>query len=94
MVNFLPPATKLGQGNVFTGTCDSVHRGVCLSVCWDTPPGADPPRSRHPLGADPPGADPLAQSMLGDTANARAVRILLECNLVVLFSRSYHNIFV
>ena len=23
----LPPATKLGQGNVFTGVCDSVHRG-------------------------------------------------------------------
>ena len=24
---FLPPATKLGQGNVFTGVCDSVHSG-------------------------------------------------------------------
>ena len=23
----LPPATKLGQGYVFTGVCDSVHRG-------------------------------------------------------------------
>ena len=23
----LPPATKLGQGNVFTSVCDSVHRG-------------------------------------------------------------------
>ena len=23
----LPPATKLGQGNVFTGVCDSVNRG-------------------------------------------------------------------
>ena len=51
-----------------------------------TPPGADtphlgadtPPRSRHPPGADPP----LAKCMLGDTVNARAVRILLECNLV------------
>ena len=36
---FLPPATKLGQGNVFTGICDSVHGGhvwlpggVC--GCW------------------------------------------------------------
>ena len=24
---FLPPATKLRQGNVFTHVCDSVHRG-------------------------------------------------------------------
>ena len=36
-----------------------------------------PPRSTHPPGADPP-----AQSMLGDTVNAWAVRILLECNLL------------
>ena len=40
-----------------------------------TPPRADPPR-----GQTPP---PLAQSIHGDTVNARAVRILLECNLVV-----------
>ena len=27
----LPPATKLGQGNVFTSVCDSVHRrGACV----------------------------------------------------------------
>ena len=46
----LPPATKLGQGYVFTGVCDSVNRGgVYLSACWDTPPGG-----RHPLGADTP----------------------------------------
>ena len=63
-----------------------------------TPPGANPPpdqvyppRSRHPPG---PGTPPLGQvhplgpgtppeqSMLGDTVNVRAVRILLECNLV------------
>ena len=25
--DFLPAATKLGQGNVFTGVCDSVHGG-------------------------------------------------------------------
>ena len=139
---------KLGQGYIFTGVCDSVHRGVP-----DTPLGADtpqeqttplgadtpqeqttplgadtlppradtprtryppdqvhPPGSRHPPGPDTPpgtrytppkeqtpppqpgtssqeqtplGADtPLAQSMLGDTVNTRAVRILLECNLV------------
>ena len=55
-IAFLPAATKLGQGNVFTGVCDSVHMGgVCLSACWDVTP---PPRSRHPLEqTPPPGAD-------------------------------------
>ena len=48
-----------------------------------TPPGAHTPRSTHPPGA-PPGAHTPLQSMLGDTVNARAVRILLECNLVFL----------
>ena len=49
---FLPAATKLGQGNIFTSVCLSTGggRGVCLSACWDT----HPPRSRHPPGADPP----------------------------------------
>ena len=56
-----------------------------------TSPKQTPPWTRStPLGpgtppdpGTPPGADtPLAQSMLGDTVNARAVRILLECNLV------------
>ena len=28
--SLLPPATKLGQGYVFTGVCDSVHRGACV----------------------------------------------------------------
>ena len=27
---FLLPATKLGQGNIFTGICDSVNRGGLL----------------------------------------------------------------
>ena len=26
----LPPATKLGQGYIFTGVCDSVNSGVCF----------------------------------------------------------------
>ena len=30
---YLPPATKLQQGNVFTRVCDSVHRGgLCPSI--------------------------------------------------------------
>ena len=47
----LPAATKLGQGNIFTGVCLSTG-GVCLSACWDIPPG-----SRHPPDQTPPGAD-------------------------------------
>ena len=57
---------KLGQGYVFTGVCDSVHMGVCLSTCWDTTPPKDQaptweqtppeqtPRSRPPPGVDTP----------------------------------------
>ena len=55
---FLPAATKLGQGNVFTGVCDSVNRGggVCLSACWwDTTTTTTHPWIRpHPLDQTPP----------------------------------------
>ena len=56
----LPPTMKLGQGYIFTGVCDSVNRGVCLSACWDTPragtpPEQTPPQSRHPPEQTPPG---------------------------------------
>ena len=69
---FLPPATKLGQGYVFTGVCDSAHRGdVCLSACWDTtnpqeavtlleqttPRSRQHPREQTPWELTPPGAD-------------------------------------
>ena len=52
------------------------------------PPGQTPqeqtPPQQTPPGADPPGQTPPppAKIMLGDTVNARAVRILLECKLV------------
>ena len=64
--SYLPPATQLGQGYIFTGVCDFVRGGVCLSACWDTTPGtrqallrtrqapwdqAPPPRTRQ---APPP----------------------------------------
>ena len=57
-LRFLPPATKLGQGYILTGVCDSVPMGVCLlpGVCsgggfcshggWSALGGA---------GGDPPG---------------------------------------
>ena len=52
----LPPATKLWQGNVFTGVCDSVHRRGSASVHAGIPP---PPRAnRHPPRADPPKSRP------------------------------------
>ena len=90
----LPAATKLGQGNVFTGVCDSVHRGgVSASVHAgiphppeQTPPertpplGADTPRSRQPPRGDNP---PPPRSRLQHTVNERPVRILLECILVI-----------
>ena len=61
--SLLPAATKLGQGNVFTGVCDSVHRGG--SLAGRTPSGKEtpleqtPPRARLPAPWDqiPPGAD-------------------------------------
>ena len=60
VVKFLPPAT--GQGYVFTGVYDSVHRGVSApggSVCGiPACTEADTPQSRHPLEQTPPRADP------------------------------------
>ena len=58
--------------------------GVCPIAFWDT---QTPPGTRHtlPLGSTPLRADPpSAQCILGDTGNKRAVRILLECNLVII----------
>ena len=47
---YLPAATKLGQGNVFTGVCDSVHRGG-LPQCML---GYHTPQTRHPPGPGTP----------------------------------------
>ena len=56
----LPSATKLRRLCFYT--CLSVHRGVCLSACWNT---TTTPREQTPtsLGADTPlGADAPLQS--------------------------------
>ena len=50
----LPPATKLGQGYVFTGVCDSVHRGGLPQCMLGYPPEQTPLQSRHPPEADTP----------------------------------------
>ena len=41
----LPPANEVWCKVTFSEACakNSVHRGVCLSACWDTPPGPSPP---------------------------------------------------
>ena len=94
LINLLPPATKFGQGYVFTGVCDSVHGGEYLTrylprpgtppgpiTHWDQvhPPGSStPPQTRYTL----PQVHPRDQ---GDTVYAWAVHILLECILVYLF---------
>ena len=55
---------SLGQGNIFTLVCHSVHRGGSASVhagIPTLPPGSrHPPGSRPPSGSRPPplGADP------------------------------------
>ena len=78
----------MGQGNVFTGVCDSVHRGVSASVHAgiphppSRPPRADTPQGRYPLGAATPRSRHPPGSRLWDTVNKWLVRILLECILV------------
>ena len=54
---FLPPATKLGQGYVFTGVCDSVHRGGVPDQVHPPPgpgtplgPGTPPTGTRYTPG--------------------------------------------
>ena len=51
---FLPPATKLWQGNVFTPVCHSVHTPLWTDTPrTDTPPQADTQWADTPLGIDP-----------------------------------------
>ena len=51
IVLFTACKRSLGQGNVFTLVCDSVHRVVYPIACWDPPPGQTP----HPQADIPPG---------------------------------------
>ena len=81
--SFLPSATKLWQGNIFTSVCQEFcpRGGVwCLPQCmlgYTTPsPG------RYPLGRHPPADTPLPRRRLLQ----RTVRILLECILVILIN--------
>ena len=68
----LPPANEVWGKVIFSVACvkNSVHRGVCLSACWDTTtprsrdplPGADTPRAETPWSRHPP---PLTRYPLG-----------------------------
>ena len=45
---------------IFSQACVCPQGGVCLSACWDIPPGTSPPEEQtppdqsHPTGTDPP----------------------------------------
>ena len=68
---YLPPATKLRQGNVFTSVCDSVHGGG-VSVWGSLSGGVWVSVQWGPCQGDTPGYGYM-----------RAVPILLQCILVV-----------
>ena len=79
---------SLGQGNVFTPVCHSVHgRGVWLpsmhyrSYDWECLPGG---RGESASGGGRCPTPPTLEihGILWDTVNKRALRILLECILV------------
>ena len=90
-IYFLAAATKLGQGNVFTGICHSVNRGG-LPQCmlgYHTPPRKEAPSPHPPRRRTPP----------RHTVNERPVRILLECircthfqTLFVYLTSAKHNV--
>ena len=87
--HLLPPATKLGQGYVFTRVCDSVHIGglpQCM-LAYPPSPSKDPPwQGTHPWQGTPPGkAYPPARCMLEDKARSHGA-IFCECDCVFLIA--------
>ena len=67
---------------LFTGGSAPLHAGIHPRDQRQTPPG---PEAGTPLPPGPEaGTPPPLQCILGDTGNTRAVRILLECNLVII----------
>ena len=73
----LTPATKLGQGNIFSNMCQEFCSQWEYLGRYPRPP-PPPHRQVHPRQVHPA----REQRMLGDTGNKRAVRVLLECILV------------
>ena len=59
-VQYLPPATKLGQGNIFSSVCQEFCTQGGLPYCMlGYHPSKDqiPPGTRHPPGPDTPRPD-------------------------------------
>ena len=73
-LDYYRPQTKLREGYVFTGVCDSVHGGGVRGCRGG---------GRAWLGG--------AHRIRRDTVNERAVRILLECILVLGFVCAEEN---
>ena len=99
--SFYLPQTKFAKIMfLYLSVSHSVHRGgVSASVHAGIHPHEQtPPWANTPLGVDtPPGSKrpPPAQCMLGNTANKRAVRILLECIPVPFYLlRNHINIVI
>ena len=78
------PRTRCPPGDQVHPTGPGTPPGQGTPPGTNTPPGPGIPQGQHPPDqVHPPGpGTPPMQSMLGDTVNERAVRILLECNLV------------
>ena len=83
----LPPATKLGQGYIFTGVCDSVHGGG--GGAWLLGAGC-----AWLLGGMRGCGGEGVRGIRQDTVNERAVRILLECILVLEMCFMFNRIVV
>ena len=74
---------SFGQGNIFTGVCDSVHKEGCLVPGEGSSKFSGWGSSKFSGGG-----------LHRNTVNVRPVRILLECILVLCkfckFSRTFH----
>ena len=85
---FLPPATKLGQGNIFRGVCQEFcSQGGCrIPACLaGTPPAGTLPPARY---TSPWPGTPIPPA--GNTPGQ--VCILLECILVQFENSGFRNI--
>ena len=86
---FLPPATKLGQGNIFRSVCQEFCPQKGAYVAWGHAwqGGCAWQGGMHGRRVCVAGGcawqGGRAWQILRDTVNERAVRILLECILVI-----------
>ena len=74
-MDYYRPQTKLREGNVFTGVCDSVHRGVPApgGVC----PGGVPGPGGRLVPGGVPGGDPPDGHCCGRYASYRNAFLLV-----------------